>query len=87
MPLIRSSACAIIPLPVRRCKNLEPEAILLYAEFTVLNEFDSTYLQELFNVDEATINKWIDSLEKEGFIKIETSKDNLGTVLKTLIIQ
>ena len=89
---IKPSFYAVIPATVRYCKKIEPMAKLLYAELTTLKssngnfDFDSKYLEELFEVDEASIQKWLDSLENEGFIEIKTLINEFGDPLIILIV-
>lgn len=65
---------AIIPANVRYCKDLEPNAKLLYGEITALCQKEgycwasNAYFAELYDVDERTIRRWIESLEKNNLI-------------------
>lgn len=67
---------AIIPANVRYCKKLQPGARLFYGELTALCTkegycwAENPYFMELYDVDRATIKRWLGSLEKEGFIKV-----------------
>lgn len=65
----------IIPNKVLHCKNLRANAKLLMG--VIINLCNSKghcwasniYLAEIFQVDRMTISKWVNSLEKSGFIK------------------
>lgn len=65
---------AIIPANVRYDKNLPANAKLLYGEITALcNEkgycwASTNYFQELYGVSRVSIQKWIRSLEENGYI-------------------
>ena len=68
---------AIIPANVRYCKEIEMGAKLLYAEITALCQQEgycwasNHYFSELYDVDVRTIQRWITSLKKAGFVSIE----------------
>lgn len=68
---------AIIPANVRYDDNLIPSAKLLYGEITALcNEkgfcwAGDGYFAEQYGVGKATIQKWLRSLEKAGYINRE----------------
>jgi DNA-binding MarR family transcriptional regulator len=68
---------AIIPAHIRYCKELEPNAKLLYGELTALATAtgycwaSNAYFAELYDVDISTIKRWITSLKDQNFIKIE----------------
>lgn len=61
-----------------RCKNLEPNAKLLYGEISGLAQkcgycfASNLYFAELFDVDERTIRRWLETLEENNFIKRES---------------
>ncbi|NKC66721.1 helix-turn-helix domain-containing protein [Vagococcus fluvialis] len=65
---------AVIPAKIRYSKNLIPNSKLLYGEITALcNEkgfcwASDSYFQKLYGVSKSTVQRWLDSLEKEGFI-------------------
>lgn len=82
---------AIIPAEVRYCKKLEPSAKLLYGEITALSNKEgyswssNEYFANLYDVDISTIKRWLDSLEKNGFIKREIKKEGMKTSRKIWI--
>ena len=71
---------ATIPAPVRYCKELEPNAKLLYGEITALSEqegycwAENTHFAELYDVDIRTIQRWLQSLKKLKFISIDADE-------------
>lgn len=68
---------AIIPAPVRYCKNLKANEKLMYGELTALSNdkgfcfASNEYFSNLYDVSKTSISKWISNLEKNGFIKIK----------------
>jgi len=68
---------AIIPAHVRYCKELEPNAKLLYGELTALCSIEgfcwagNSHFANLYNVDISTVKRWLTSLKEQNFIKIE----------------
>ena len=68
---------AIIPAPVRYCKNLKANEKLMYDELTELSNdkgfcfASNEYFSNLYDVSKTSISKWISNLEKNGFIKIK----------------
>jgi len=71
---------SVIPANVRYCKNLEPNAKLLYGEITALCNKEgycwasNKYFADLYDVDESSVKRWIKSLQDENFIVIETER-------------
>lgn len=65
---------AIIPAGVRYDKQLTQGAKLLYGEITALSNktgccwAGDQYFMELYKVSQATIQRWLTSLEKNGYI-------------------
>jgi len=79
---------AIIPANVRYCKELEPSAKLLYGEITALCTQEgycwasNKYFSELYEVEARTIRRWIESLTKNGFIRVEMTGESFNTQRK-----
>lgn len=69
---------AIIPAEVRYDKDLAPNAKLLYGEITVLcNDkgycwATNQYFADLYKVSKITVSRWISTLNKKGYISIDT---------------
>lgn len=82
---------SITPAYVRYCKELEPNAKLLYGEITALANQSgycwstNKYFAELYDVDERTVRRWISSLAKFKFIKITSEKKGIKTERKIWI--
>jgi DNA-binding MarR family transcriptional regulator len=76
---------AIIPAPVLYNENLIPHAKLLYGTISAMCQKEgycwakNETFAELYHVHKDTIGEWLDSLEKEGFIFRQTSKDGFKT--------
>lgn len=74
---------AIIPASVRYCKDLEPNAKLFYGELTALaNQYgycwaSNEYFAQLYDVTTRVVQYWLESLKKQGFIKVEVQKDGI----------
>lgn len=72
-----ASYWGVIPLPVRHCKTLQPAAKLLFSEITALTKREgycwasNAYFQSLYEVDRATVQRWLVALVREGFIRVE----------------
>ena len=68
---------AIIPAPVRYCKDLKANEKLMYGELTALSNdkgfcfASNEYFSNLYDVSKTSISKWISNLEKNKFIKIK----------------
>lgn len=68
---------AIIPAPVRYCKDLKANEKLMYGELTALSNdkgfcfASNEYFSNLYDVSKTSISKWISNLEKNRFIKIK----------------
>lgn len=66
---------AIIPASVRYDKNLIKGSTLLYGEITALSNqkgfcwASDNYFSELYGVDKRSIQRWLSSLEENGYIQ------------------
>ena len=73
----KKSYYAIIPAEVRYCKELTANAKLLYGELTALSNdkgfcwASNSYFAELYEVTPQAISKWINQLDKLGFVNLE----------------
>ena len=74
----KSSYYAVIPANVRYCKELKPNAKLLYGEITALSNAkgycyaSNRYFAELYDISRIqTISDWVGQLQKLGFITVE----------------
>ena len=73
---------AIIPASVRYDENLKANEKLLYGEITALANKNgycwssNKYFAELYNVDTATISRWINSLIDCDYLDVSYEKDN-----------
>ena len=69
---------AIIPANVRYDKDLAPNAKLLYGEITALCSdkgycwATNQYFADLYKVSKNTVSRWISTLNKKGYISIDT---------------
>lgn len=75
---LKKSYFAIIPANVRYDEELPPNAKLLYGEITSLcNEkgycwATNQYFADLYKVSKITVSRWISTLNKKGYISVET---------------
>src|SRR6188768_2800914 len=75
---------AIIPANVLWHEGLEASAKLFYASINAMTDRDgycwasNRYFAELFNVDESTIKRWLESLHSAHVIWIQTEKKGMG---------
>ena len=78
----KPSYYAIIPASVRYDSNLKANEKLLYAEITSLTQktgycwSSNKYFAELYNVDIATISRWINNLIDNDYLGVKYEKDN-----------
>src|SRR5277367_2458257 len=81
----------IIPANVRYCKELLPNAKLLYSEITALSNKNgycwasNRYFAELYDVEVRAVQNWLESLRDNGFIKIEVEKKGIIITRKIYI--
>lgn len=79
---------AIIPAPVRYCKDITPNAKLLYGEIAALCGKEgfcwatNAYFANLYEVGASTISEWVASLSRNGFIRVsvDPSRGNLRKI-------
>jgi len=82
---------AIIPAHVRYCKELEPNAKLLYGEITALCSKEgycwatNKYFADIYDQDIRTVGRWLKSLKDSGFIEIEIKTGGFQTERKIWI--
>jgi len=73
---------AIIPANIRYDNELKANEKLLYGEITALANKNgycfatNRYFAELYNVDTATISRWINSLIDNDYLEVSYQKDN-----------
>lgn len=84
---------AVIPADVRYNPELCANAKLLYAEITSLCNSkgycwaNNKYFAKLYGVDERTVRRWLQDLEKEGFIvRTISAKDEDGTIYRKIYL-
>jgi DNA-binding MarR family transcriptional regulator len=74
---------AVIPSALLMNEKVEPNCIRLYAFIRNLSNMTgycfatNGYLSKLMKYDESSIKRWIVSLEKEGYLEVETNKDGI----------
>lgn len=84
---------AVIPANVRYDTRLTLGARMMYGEITCLSNKEgycwasNRYFAELYNVHEDTIQNWITSLKKFGYINIYTKRTQSGSYRKIYISQ
>ena len=82
---------SIIPASVRYCKELEPSAKIFYGEITALCSAEgycwasNDYFQKMYEVSTRTIQRWLNSLEKLNFIRVELTKKGMKTERKIFL--
>lgn len=81
---------AIIPASVRYDKNLLKGSVLLYGEITALSNqkgycwASDGYFAELYGVDKRSIQRWLSSLEENGYITRIVQKDGKKIVSRSI---
>ena len=82
---------AVIPSCVRYCEELKYPERLLYGEITALAGKEgycfatNRYFAELYKVIPGTISRWINHLEKLGFIKVNIIRDERNQIIERRI--
>ncbi len=82
---------AVIPSYVRYCEELKYPERLLYGEMTALAGKEgycfatNRYFAELYKVIPGTISRWINHLEKLGFIKVNIIRDERNQIIERRI--
>lgn len=82
---------ATIPAPVRYDKNLKPMEKLMYGEISSLSNkwgfciAGNTYFAKLYEVDKATVSRWIANLEKRGYIERQEIRNEKKQVVQRRI--
>ena len=85
----KRSYYAVIPAEVRYSERLQASAKLMYGEVTALcNEkgfcwASNQYFAEMYGASERNVRRWIESLAREGFIRVEVK----GTQRKIYIVE
>lgn len=83
---------AIIEASVRYDSNIKANEKLLYAEITALTNMNNKciasndYFAKLYNVDKATISRWISNLKKHGYIDVILTYQPDGKTIDKRII-
>lgn len=87
-----ASYYAIIPASIRYDKMLTPNAKLLYGEITALCNKEgycwasNGYFANLYEVSNQAISKWINQLEKQGYVSIEYTRKGKEIVKRKVSI-
>lgn len=80
----------IMPSTVLRDKNLNPMAKILYSEIYTNSakgycEMSSATFAKLYDVNAATVSRWLESLIKYGYIeRVQPDKDKRRVFYKVL---
>lgn len=78
---------AILPADVRYDKRLKPMEKIMYAELTALSNKDgfcsasNQYFADLYEVDQATVSRWIAGLSKCGYVSIILTRNESKQVI------
>jgi len=76
---------AVITAEVRYCRDIEPNAKLLYGEISALCHQEgycwanNRYFANLYDVDNRTVQRWLESLQSNNFITIVDQEENGNT--------
>ena len=75
---------AVLPSAVRYDTRLPASAKLLYAEISSLTQStgycyaSNDYFERLYGVSERTLQRWMDALDRAGYIRIEDGDGGKG---------
>ena len=90
---INKSYYAVIPANVRYNKELNANAKLLYGEITALANdkgdcwANNSYFAQLYEVSKETISRWINKLEKLGYLSVSIIyKENTREINRKKIV-
>ena len=84
---------SIIPARVRYDKSVTANAKLMYAEITALANkhgycfASNQYFMDLYDASEASVRRWLKSLEEAGHIKRDVAKKRSGTDRKIYLAE
>jgi len=88
----RPSYYAVIPASVRYA-DIPANAKLLYGEITALCSKEGfcwasdSYFAELYGAKRETCNRWLKKLKDGGFVRIETTKSQGGTMRRIYLLE
>lgn len=83
---------AIIPAEVRYDTELSANEKLLYGEISALSNKEghcfasNAYFADLYKVDKRTIQRWLENLDKQGYVLIYVERDENNAVIKRYIV-
>ena len=87
MDIVQPSYFAILPAGVRYDKKINSNAKLLYAEITALCQVEGycwapdSYFAQLYDVDERTVRRWIESLIGADYLRRVVLRDANGAIV------
>ena len=82
---MKNNYFTVLPANVRYDSTLPPNAKILFSELLALCGdrgycwASNGYLAKLFNVDKATVSRWISKLHKRGYIFFEPIDEKINT--------
>lgn len=83
---------AIIPAEVRYDTELSANEKLLYGEISALSNkkghcfASNAYFADLYKVDKRTVQRWLENLDRQGYVLIYVERDENNTVIKRYIV-
>jgi hypothetical protein len=83
---------AIIPAEVRYDTELSANEKLLYGEISALSNKEghcfasNAYFADLYKVDKRTIQRWLENLDRQGYVLIYVERDENNAVIKRYIV-